>query len=54
MKKFISNFKICLRLWHDLSYYVWGGTWTRAFNTCKKLDRFKEKHKFIYYITMLF
>lgn len=44
-------FKECAILWSDLSWYCWGGTFTRAIHTCYKLDIYKREHPFIYYIT---
>ena len=46
-----SKFKECASLWRDLSWYRWGGTFTRAMLTCKKLEIYKKESPIIYYIT---
>lgn len=46
-----NSVKECASLWMDLSFYSWGGPFSRLINTCKKLDIYKKQHPFIYYIT---
>ena len=46
-----NKFKECASLWRDLSWYCWGGTFTRAMLTCKKLEIYKKESPIIYYIT---
>lgn len=48
-----SMIKECSHLWQDLSWYVWGGTFTRAMRTCQMLDWYKENHFVIYAFTSL-
>lgn len=43
--------KECAQLWSNLSWYCWCGTFTKAMRTCNKLDIYKQKHPFIYFVT---
>lgn len=45
--------KESIKLWNDLSFYIWSNNWRRADVISNRLDNVKKQRPFIYYISAL-